>query len=143
MMRRRPASREWLMILLTVGLVLLATGMLLPGPALAWFYSPSHALGRLLGRLEHTAFPFSRWFHMLMFAWLATCLRGLFPRLRAWQVVGVLTALAVAGELAQIPVPGRSPGLDDLRDGLLGVVIGLLLAAALRWWMGRAAPPAP
>ncbi|MFT3755229.1 MAG: VanZ family protein [Pseudoxanthomonas sp.] len=142
MTKRKSASRKWWLALLAASMAVLVVAMLLPGPTLEWFYSPSHALGRLLGRLEQTAFPFSRWFHMLMFAWLAACLWGVFPRLRGWQVAGVLLALAVMGELAQIPVPGRNPAWEDLADDLLGIVVGVLLAAALRGWAGRTRRPA-
>ena len=75
--------------------------------------------------LDQTAFPFSRWFHMLVFAWLTVCLCALFPRLRYWQVTAILLGLAVAGELVQIPVPGRTAGVGDLVDDLLGIGLGL------------------
>ena len=78
MRRLHHSTRLWLYVLVSVALLLAA--MLLPGSAVAWFYSDATALGRWMVRLEQTAFPFSRWFHVAMFAWLALCLCRLFPR---------------------------------------------------------------
>mgnify|MGYP003583625286 FL=1 len=125
-------ARRWLIVLLVAGVVLMFTAMLLPGAALAWFYNDAHALGRVLIGLDQTAFPFSRWFHMLVFAWLTVCLCALFPRLRYWQVTAILLGLAVAGELVQIPVPGRTAGVGDLVDDLLGIGLGLAVVAVVR-----------
>jgi hypothetical protein len=128
------SSRRWLLLLTFVTLIVLGTALLLPGSALEWFYNDRHAPGRLLILLESTAFPFSRWFHVVVFAWLVLCLRWLYPRLRGWQVAGVLLAGAVLGELVQIPVPGRQASLPDIGDDLLGVAIGLALWGAGRAW---------
>ena len=69
---------------------------------------------------------------MLVFAWLTVCLCALFPRLRYWQVTAILLGLAVAGELVQIPVPGRTAGVGDLVDDLLGIGLGLAVVAVVR-----------
>ena len=130
MRRLHHSTRLWLYVL--VGVALLLSAMLLPGSAVAWFYSDATAPGRWLVRLEQTAFPFSRWFHLLIFAWLTVCLCALFPRLRYWQVTAILLGLAVAGELVQIPVPGRTAGVGDLVDDLLGIGLGLAVVAVVR-----------
>ena len=84
MRRLHHSTRLWLYVL--VGVALLLSAMLLPGSAVAWFYSDATAPGRWLVRLEQTAFPFSRWFHVAMFAWLALCLCRLFPRQPRWHL---------------------------------------------------------
>ena len=127
-------TRFWLAVALVAGVLLLLTGLLMPVPALAWFYDQTHVLGRVLAYLERSAFPFSRWFHLLIFAGLAVCLCALFPRLRLWQAAGLLLALGVAGELVQIPIPGRNPGIVDLVDDLIGIGLGLAIVALARLW---------
>ena len=121
----------WLGVLAGVGLLLVA--MLLPGPALAWFYTDTYAPGRWLAYLEHTAFPASRWFHVLVFAWLALCLCRLFPRQPRWHLAALLLGLAIFGELLQVPVPGRTAGVGDVLDDLVGIGIGLGIDALWRW----------
>ena len=131
MRRLHHSTRLWLYVL--VGVALLLSAMLLPGSAVAWFYSDATAPGRWLVRLEQTAFPFSRWFHVAMFAWLALCLCRLFPRQPRWRLAALLLGLAVFGELLQVPVPGRTAGVGDVLDDLVGIGIGLGVDALWRW----------
>ena len=131
MRRLHHSTRLWLYVL--VGVALLLSAMLLPGSAVAWFYSDATAPGRWLVRLEQTAFPFSRWFHVAMFAWLALCLCRLFPRQPRWRLAALLLGLAVFGELLQVPVPGRTAGVGDVLDDLFGIGIGLGVDALWRW----------
>ena len=130
MRRLHHSTRLWLYVL--VGVALLLSAMLLPGSAVAWFYSDATAPGRWLVRLEQTAFPFSRWFHVAMFAWLALCLCRLFPRQPRWRLAALLLGLAVFGELLQVPVPGRTAGVGDVLDDLFGIGIGLGVDALWR-----------
>ena len=136
-MARKPVSRACRLGLLVALLVLLIAAMLLPGSAVAWFYSDSYALGRVLIWLEQSWFPFSRWFHVLMFAGLTVSAWGLFPALRGWQVAGILLGVGVAGELVQIPVPGRTASVSDLMDDVLGIAIGLAVAAVVEYCFRR------
>jgi hypothetical protein len=131
---RRNAAR-WPLVLLGAGLALLAVVTLLPGSVLAtWFFTPSHAPGRALLWLDKTAVPPSRWFHLLVYAWLTLCLARIFPRWR-WRAVLLLLGLAVAGELAQLFVPGRTTALSDVLDDLAGIGLGMaLVALARKWW---------
>ncbi|MGF1475602.1 MAG: VanZ family protein [Geminicoccaceae bacterium] len=46
--------------------------------------------------------------------------------------VVLLTLFAIAAELVQLSVPGRSPSLDDVCANLTGVVLGAALALSLR-----------
>ena len=131
MRRLHHSTRLWLYVL--VGVALLLSAMLLPGSAVAWFYSDATAPGRWMVRLEQTAFPFSRWFHVAMFAWLALCLCRLFPRQPRWRLAALLLGLAVFGELLQVPVPGRTAGVGDVLDDLIGIGIGLGVDALWRW----------
>ena len=130
MRRLHHSTRLWLYVLVGVALLLSA---MLPGSAVAWFYSDATAPGRWLVRLEQTAFPFSRWFHVAMFAWLALCLCRLFPRQPRWRLAALLLGLAVFGELLQVPVPGRTAGVGDVLDDLFGIGIGLGVDALWRW----------
>lgn len=114
------------------GVSLLLAGMLLPGSAVSWLHGGDHLLGRLLRGVDPASIWISRWFHVLMFAWLVVCLCGLFPRLRGWQVAAILLGLGVVGELAQIPVPGRTAGVGDLMDDVLGIAVGLATVVAAR-----------
>ena len=122
---------RWMLGGLLLGLALLLIALVLPSSAIAWFYRDDYWLGRGLISLETTHFPFSRWFHVLIFAWLTMCVRYLFPRLRWWHVGVSMLGIAVVGELLQIPIPGRQAGISDLADDLIGVWLGLMLAALL------------
>lgn len=130
--RLMSRPRPWLAVAFVAGTVLLLVGLLLHGSVLSWFQSDAHWLGRALTGLERTAFPPSRWFHLLVFAWLTVSAWALYPRLRWWQVTGLLLGLAIAGELMQIPVPGRESNIVDIGDNLLGIAIGLVATAILR-----------
>lgn len=131
MKRLHHSTRLWLGVLAGVALLLVA--MLLPGSTLAWFYTDATLPGRWLVHLEQTAFPFSRWFHVLVFAWLAWCLCRLFPRQPRWRLAALLLGLAVFSELLQLPIPGRTAGVGDLLDDLVGIGIGLGVDALGRW----------
>lgn len=135
--------RIWPLVFTLATLVILLVGLLLPSPALAWFYDRGHLLGRILSDLETTPFRFDRIFHVLIFAWLVPCLAWLWPQLRAWRIVVLLLALAAVGELIQIPVPGRSANLEDWAFDVVGIGLGLPILWCKRHWMATSLRSSP
>jgi|GEM_PF-2040474 len=124
---------QWIaagMLLLSVGVLLVA--VMLPSYTLSWLRSDYRWLGRPLNWMEGLPVPLDT-VHVLLFAWVTLCVRWLFPRLRWWQVALCMLAVAVATELLQFFAPGREPKMLDVLDDLVGVGLGLGLAAALFW----------
>ncbi len=123
---------QWIaagMLLLGVGVLLLA--VMLPSHTLSWLRSDYRWLGRPLNWIEGLPVPLDT-VHVLLFAWVTLCMRWLFPRLRWWQVALCMLALAAATELLQFFAPGREPKIADVVDDLVGVAVGILLAAVIR-----------
>ncbi|MEO5566096.1 MAG: VanZ family protein [Luteimonas sp.] len=127
----------WWLLGLSVVLVLVV--MALPPQTMAWMRADYRWLGRPLNWLEMLS-PHIDLDHVVLFGWIgfATCLawRGA----HGWRLLPGLAGLAVASELMQFAVPGRTPRLTDARDDLLGAVVGWGLALLLVWvvrWMSR------
>lgn len=78
--------------------------------------------------------------HLLAFAALGCCGALAWPGRRRWLVAGLL-AYGLLIELVQGLVPGRFSEPADVLADLLGIAVGLLLAALLAW-LSRPRSPA-
>lgn len=130
-----PAPRaRWRLALTGAVVAAVAAAGLLPASALAWLRQTLPWLSHALSRIERL------WgghdgSHVVLFvlvgAALAIVLRR--PLARACLTgVAVLAALAVASELVQRFVPGRTPLLADVRDDMVGGLAGLGAVLLLR-----------
>lgn len=79
--------------------------------------------------------------HILAFVALGFATR-LALAARTSVLLAAALALAVASELAQFWVPGRTPRLSDVALDLAGALLGIAAAALLVWMGERAARPA-
>lgn len=101
--------------------------------ALPWFSALINRVEALHPSLDGT--------HMLMFLFVGAAMVLALPRRpwlprAGWAMAGVLVA-ALASELVQFWVPGRTPLVSDVRDDLLGGSVGVLLGAFLAGAWGR------
>ena len=58
------------------------------------------------------------------------------------RIIVVLLSYAVAVELAQAVVPGRTPAVQDGLANVLGVALGTMMAAGLRSFKSKTGPAA-
>lgn len=122
--------------LLALSLTVLIVAVLLPNYALAWLRSEYWLFGQPLNWLEMRS-PRIDLTHVILFAWISLLLSCMWARARWWRIALPLLGLAVATELLQFLVPGRSPLVSDLYDDLLGVGIGLATAIPVKWGARR------
>src|SRR5690606_26957207 len=127
-------------VVVVIAVLLVSAAMFLPLETLEQAFGRRNV--RWLGkRLAGTPFDVSVMAHFLAFAGLAAVLWLSRPDWRGWRAVGVLVALAVAGELMQGIGAYRQARLDDVFTNLLGSAAGLAVALPIVWWRGRGPPP--
>lgn len=135
---RRWASNSGVLVSLLLGLSVLAVFavMALPGQTLSWLRSEFWVINWPLSWLEShgTLIDFD---HVAMFVVLGFFWKLLSPATRWWRLALMMLTLAAATELMQYVVPGRTPKLLDVRDDMLGGVMGWCLGwfalRVLRW----------
>ena len=128
---------RWL--LLGSGVAALIVAVLLPSDVLAWLRSDYYMwIGRPLNWLDNASTEYLDLTHVAMFSGISLLVACLWPRVPVWRIALCLLLLAVATEVAQFWVPGRTPKLSDVYDNLLGITLGLAVATLIRW-LGR--PP--
>ena len=124
-----------------------AVAMLLTSGQMADIRVAFPTLSRAMSWLEGLDTPFDM-DHVALFVLLGACLRLLLPQVRWWSILLVLAGLAVATELLQFLTVGRTPKLLDVRDDMVGAVLGLLAGSVPSWlvsrWLGaRLGMPSP
>lgn len=119
----------WLLLGLSVVLVIIA--VMLPPEVLLWLRSDFRLFGQPLNWLEMIS-PRVDLTHVILFGWVGFLWSCLWRRSPWWRIALPLVGLAIATELLQFLVPGRTPLISDLYDDLLGVAIGVVLAIPLR-----------
>lgn len=123
---------RWLLLGLGVAAVIVA--VMLPSSVLAWLRSDYYQwIGRPLNWLDNASTEHLDLTHVALFGGVSLLVACLLPRVRVWKIALVLLGLAVATEVAQFWVPGRSPKLGDVYDNLLGIALGLAVATPIRW----------
>lgn len=134
--RSASDSRALVPLLFGLSVVAVFVIMALPARTLAWLRWKFWILGRPMNWLEShtTAIDFD---HVAMFVLLGFFWKLLSPATRWWRIALMMLALAVATELMQYAVPGRTPKLGDIRDDLLGAAmgwcLGWLILRIMRW----------
>ena len=122
--------------LLVVSVLLVVVAVVLPPGVLSWLRSDYWQLGRPLNWLDMTSSRIDLT-HVVLFAWLSLLACCLWPRTPWWRIALPLLGLAVATEILQWLVPGRTPRWGDVVDDLLGIACGLVLAVPIRWMLRR------
>jgi VanZ family protein len=117
-------------------LAVLAVLVLLPPPAVAWVLADNHRLALLVNQAQKV-WPGVDLLHLLSFAGLGLLARLALPHVRLSVLFLVALLFSVVTELLQLYIPGRSALASDVRDNMLGLVLGLLAAAVLRWLWRR------
>ena len=105
--------------------------MALTSSQIAALFRVVPTLGRAVNWMEGLHLPFDA-AHVAYFSALAFALRLPLPRLRWWWILLGRGLLAAGTELMQFDVVGRTPSLGDVRDDLVGGVVGLLIAGVLQ-----------
>jgi VanZ family protein len=136
---RTTVRRIWRIALLLVASLLVFV-LLAPQPVVLFLRKEFEWLGRLVNWLELMSRPGMNLSHILAFA-----ITGLIARLalRTTPTRVLLLAtlvLAVATELAQVWLPGRTPRIGDVLDDAVGALLGIGLATLLG---ARRAKPKP
>ena len=127
---------RWL--LLGSGVAALIVAVLLPSDVLAWLRSDYYAwIGRPLNWLDDASTENLDLTHVAMFSGISLLVACLWPRAQLWRIALCLMLLAVATEVAQFWVPGRTPKLTDVYDNLLGIALGLAVSIPIRWLRRR------
>lgn len=119
-------------VLLGLCVLVLVTAVILPAQTLAWLRSDYRLLGQPLNWLE-TISPAIDLEHVLLFCGIGILLRMLRPRMPWALFAAWMAALAAGSEVVQFLVPGRTPRLIDVRDDLLGALLGSVLAIGGGW----------
>ncbi|PZO06786.1 MAG: hypothetical protein DCF27_12180 [Lysobacteraceae bacterium] len=135
---------RYLPIFLTV--CLLAVAAMLPGLSLAQLRQRLPLFSELINIVEAIQ-PGVDSTHVLIFLLVGAALVLAFAHLRglallAMPITGVVV-LALVSEFVQFWVPGRTPLWSDVRDDLVGGVLGVLLASVLVWLWRRWRPARP
>jgi VanZ family protein len=121
---------------LVVALGVLATVLLVPNTTLAWIRSESPWLSNEINQIE-MIWPSADTVHILAFATLGVVARLALPNVRAgWIILGALL-FSMITELLQFFVPGRTPLILDVRDNMLGLLLGLGCASFILWMCSR------
>lgn len=120
----------WLLFGLSISLVLIAVA--LPAQTLEWLRSDYRWFGQSLNWLEAIS-PTIDLSHVILFAAAGFLLSLLRRRSPWWHAPVLMLGLAMATELLQFLIPGRSPLFNDLYDDLLGVAAGFVMALPARW----------
>ncbi len=126
---------RWLVLALL--LLLAVVAVMLPSYTLAWLRSDYAWFGEFMQWLDAASTPSFDMTHVVLFGGIAFVAACLWPRLAWWRLGLPLLVFAVASELVQFWVPGRTPLLGDAWDDLVGMAIGLLLALPIRWLLRR------
>ncbi len=75
--------------------------------------------------------PWDKLAHLALFGMLAALFWLLANARHPWLILFVVSAIGAADELAQLRLPGREPGLDDLLADVAGASIALLILSRL------------
>ena len=127
---------RWLLLVAGVAAVMVA--VMLPSDVLSWLRSDYYLwFGRPLNWLDNASTPQLDLTHVAMFSGVSLLVACLWPRVQVWRIALCLMLLAVATELAQFWVPGRTPKLTDVYDNLLGIALGVAVATPVRWLRRR------
>ena len=134
---------RYLPLALTVALV--AVAALLPNFSVADLRMTLPWFSELINHVE-ALWPGIDSTHVLLFLPLGAALLLALPDINWPHRVGLallgVLVLALATEFVQFWVPGRTPLWSDVRDDLIGGVVGVLVASVVvgvwRWWRGRA-----
>lgn len=121
---------------LVVALGVLATVLLVPNTMLAWIRSESPWLSNEINQIE-MLWPSADTVHILAFATLGVVARLALPNVRAGWIILVALLFSVSTELLQFFVPGRTPLALDVRDNMLGLLLGLGCVSLLLWLYRR------
>ena len=121
---------------LVLSVAVLAAVLLVPNTTLAWIRSESPWLSNEISQVE-MLWPSADTVHMLTFAVLGVVARLALPRTHAgWIILGVLL-FSIVTELLQFYVPGRTPLVSDVRDNMLGLLLGLGCGVVILWLYRR------
>ena len=124
----------WASLVLSFGV--LATAVLVPNTTLAWVRAENPWLSHGISQVE-MLWPAADTVHILAFSVLGMIARLALPRTHAgWIIVGVLL-FSIITELLQFYVPGRTPLLSDVRDNMLGLLVGFGCGAVILWLYRR------
>ena len=119
-----------------VALGVLGTVLLVPNTTLAWMRSESHLLSNGINQVE-MLWPSADTVHIVAFAALGAIARLALPRVRTgWIILGALL-FSVITELLQFYIPGRTPLVLDVRDNMLGLLLGLGCISLVLWLYRR------
>lgn len=113
-------ARHWQLASVILLLLVLIAALM---PAAVWFWSDKI---RVADWLRHV----DKWAHGMTFAILAVWFSGLYSRSAYWRVAVGLLAFGVLIEVLQGLVRYRMAEWHDIGADALGIVIGLLIAAA-------------
>ncbi|MCD9097668.1 VanZ family protein [Luteimonas fraxinea] len=117
-------------ISLAVSIVVVATALVLPTPALVALAGRSRVTV-LENIARSTPWELPALIHFFAFAWIALLVPLACQRCRRLRMASFLTALAVVAELIQGLAPGRTPRLTDIGVNLLGATTGFGLAVLI------------
>ncbi len=126
---------RWLVLALL--LLLAVVAVMLPSYTLAWLRSDYGWFGELMQWLDEASTPTFDMTHVVLFGGIAFLAACLWPRVAWWRIGFLFLLLAVATELVQFWVPGRTPLVGDAWDDLVGVACGLVVALPIRWLLRR------
>ena len=117
---------------LLVALGVLVTVLLVPNTTLAWIRAEIPWLSRKISQIERL-WPAADTMHILVFAALGVIVRLALQNARVgWIILGVLF-FSIITELLQFYVPGRTPLVSDIRDNMLGLLVGLGFISVILW----------
>ena len=123
--------RAVLWLLWASALALLAAAVLLPNTGLAQLRSDFRWLSQAISWTERQ-WPALDMIHIAMFFSLTLLARLTWPRLRVWQWLTTMVAVAAVSELVQLGVSGRRASWSDFQQDLIGIA-----AAFLIWHVAR------
>ena len=117
---------------LLIAIVVLATAMLVPNTSLTWVRAHNRWISYGMGRVE-VLWPGVDTVHMMAMASLGIIARLALPKIHAgWIILGVLL-FSIVTELLQFYVPGRTSLVSDVRDNMIGLLVGLGFISLILW----------
>lgn len=130
----RSGIHPWRIVgatVLALSLAIAVIGTDVPAHAMGWLRVHVPGFAPMWDQLDAT-FPALNPLHIIAYAWLAL-LWGILAPMRWWLRGGIgLIAIGAVAEAMQLFIPGRQARVTDALNDVLGVAIGLGIAALLR-----------
>jgi VanZ family protein len=121
---------------LLVLLLTIAVLILLPSTGMAWVLADHPRLSMLVNQAQKV-WPGVDMLHVVSFTVVGLLVRLVIPHARLSMIFLVGLTFSVVTELLQFYIPGRGSHASDVRDNMLGLVLGMLLGSILRWLWRR------